>query len=108
MKIMRLKILCVFGVIVWMITSAADNTPLPFISPIFGDNMVLQRGKPIRFWGWAKAGESIRVELSGRSALARTGSDGRWQLEIPAPAPGGPYTVKISSAQQSVTLHEVL
>ena len=34
--------------------------------------------------------------------------DGRWQAEIKSPAPGGPYTVKISSAEQTVVLHEVL
>ena len=88
--------------------NAADNISLPFVSPIFGDNMVLQRGKPIRFWGWAKSGESIQVELAGHTATATTGSDGRWQIEIEAPAPGGSYAVKISSARQSVTLHEVL
>jgi hypothetical protein len=26
-----------------------------FLSLAFGDNMVLQRDKPIRFWGWAIA-----------------------------------------------------
>jgi sialate O-acetylesterase len=75
---------------------------------MFGDNMVLQRGKPVRFWGWAKAGESIRVELDGRTAKAVTKPDGRWQAEMKSPAPGGPYTVKIIGAEQSVVLHEVL
>jgi sialate O-acetylesterase len=88
--------------------SGAEEGSLPFVSPIFGDNMVLQRGKPIRFWGWAKPGELIRVELDGRMAKAATGSDGRWQAEIKPPVPGGPYTVKISGADQSVVLHEVL
>ena len=26
--------------------------PLPFVSTIFGDNMVLQRGKKNTIWGW--------------------------------------------------------
>jgi hypothetical protein len=26
--------------------------PFPFVSQIFGDNMVLQRGKANTFWGW--------------------------------------------------------
>ena len=108
MKIIRLKILCLFSVLAWMVAGAADIAPLPFVSPMFGDNMVLQRGKPIRFWGWAKAGESIQVELAGRTAAAAAGAAGRWQVEIAAPAPGGPYTVKISSARENVTLHEVL
>jgi len=28
----------------------ADDVSLPFVSPIFGDNMVLQRGKPNTVW----------------------------------------------------------
>ena len=105
---MRLKILCVFSVMVWLAAGAADNAPLPFVSLMFGDNMVLQRGKPIRVWGWAKPGEAVRVELDGRMATATTDAHGRWQTEIKAPAPGGPYAVKISGAENTVTLHEVL
>lgn len=90
------------------VANAADNKSLPFVSPMFGDNMVLQRGKPIRFWGWAKAGESIQVELSGRTAKTKAGTEGRWQIEIEPPAPGGPYTVNISGAKTNITLHEVL
>jgi sialate O-acetylesterase len=75
---------------------------------MFGDNMVLQRGRPIRFWGWAKPGESVHVELNGRTAATVARPDGRWQTEIKPPAPGGPYTIKISSVEQSVILHEVL
>ncbi len=75
---------------------------------MFGDNMVLQRGKSVRFWGWTTPGQSVQVELDGRIGTAVAGSDGRWQAEVKAPAPGGPYTVIISSGGQSVILHEVL
>src|SRR5665213_1411495 len=88
--------------------AAADSSSPPFVSPMFGDNMVLQRGKPIRFWGWVKPGESVHVELNSHIATAVAEPDGRWQTEIEAPAPGGPYTVKISSVEQNVVLHEVL
>ena len=46
---------------------SAPAPALPFVSPIFGDNMVLQRGKPNTFWGWATPGETIRVEIDGRA-----------------------------------------
>ena len=75
---------------------------------MFGDNMVLQRGKPVRFWGWAAPGTTIRVELAGHVGTATANSDGRWQAEVKAPAPGGPYNVSVSSHDQSVILHEVL
>ena len=87
----------------------ADETArLPLVSPLFGDNMVLQRDKPIRFWGWTKAGAPVQVELAGQTATATAGPDGRWQTEIPAPAPGGPYTVTITASDQTEVLHEVL
>ena len=49
----------------------AAEGPLPFVSPIFGDNMVLQRGKPNTIWGWSKPGDAVRVEIAGHSAIRR-------------------------------------
>ena len=89
-------------------SASINNATLPFVSPMFGDNMVLQRGKANRFWGWAKPGQAIRVEIAGQTATAVTRTDGRWQAEVKVPAPGGPYTVKITGPEQSVVLHEVL
>src|ERR1035441_2896849 len=82
-------------------SAATNDASLPFVSPMFGDNMVLQRGKANRFWGWAKPGQTVRVEIAGQTATAVTGSDGRWQAEVKVPAPGGPCTVKITGPEQS-------
>jgi sialate O-acetylesterase len=80
---------------------------LPFISPIFGDNMVLQRGKPNTLWGWTRPGGTVHVDIEGNRASASAGSDGKWTLSIPVPPTGGPYTVKISGPQR-LELHNVL
>jgi sialate O-acetylesterase len=81
--------------------------PLPLVSPIFGDNMVLQRGKANTIWGWSEPGDKIRVEIAGKNASGVAGSDRRWQVKIHPPAVGGPYTIKISG-HQTVELHNVL
>jgi len=91
-----------------LVAQAADNARLPFVSPMFGDNMVFQRGKPNTIWGWARPGEAVRVEMAGHTATAVARADGRWQTQIQPPAPGGPYTVKIVGDDQSIELHEVL
>jgi hypothetical protein len=88
-------------------TQAAD-TSLPFVSPMFGDNVVLQRGKPNPIWGWSKPGDAVQVELAGHTAKALADATGRWQVRLDPPAPGGPYTVKIEGPQEHVVLHEVL
>jgi sialate O-acetylesterase len=87
--------------------AAVTPASLPFVSPMFGDNMVLQRNKADKIWGWSEPGDTVRVEIAGNTASAVAGADRRWQVEIQPPAAGGPYTVKISG-QQSVELHNVL
>lgn len=82
-------------------------TPLPFVSPIFGDNMVLQRGKPNPVWGWSDPGDKVQVEIAGKHASGVAGPDRRWQVKIQPPHVGGPYTVTIKG-HQTVELHNVL
>lgn len=81
--------------------------PLPFVSPIFGDNMVLQRGKLDTIWGWSDPGDTVRVQIGDNTGTGIAGPDRRWQVRIQPPAPGGPYTVKISG-HHNVELHNVL
>ena len=85
---------------------AAAQT-LPFVSPIFGDNMVLQRGKPDTIWGWSDPGDIVRVQIGDNTATGTAGPDRRWQVSIQPPAPGGPYTVKIAG-HQTLEMHNVL
>ena len=72
---------------------------LPFLSPIFGDHMVLQRGKPNTFWGWAKPGEKIHVAIAEKSGDVTAGADGRWQIQIDPPAVGTTCVVTIDGSQ---------
>ena len=74
---------------------------LPFVSPIFGDSMVLQRNKTDKIWGWSDPGDAVRVEIGGNTATATAGPDRRWQVAIQAPPAGGPYTLKITGHQSA-------
>jgi sialate O-acetylesterase len=115
---MRSKYLCILILVAGTLIAATGNAfaresgttgdnSLPFVSPIFGDNMVLQRGKLNTIWGWSQPGDAVRVEIADHTTTAMTGPDGRWQVKILPPAPGGPYVVKIQG-RQTVELHEVL
>jgi sialate O-acetylesterase len=79
----------------------------PFVSPIFGDNMVLQRGKANTIWGWSEPGDHIQVQIGEQAASAIAGADRRWQVTIQPPPAGGPYTIKITG-HETVELHNVL
>lgn len=86
----------------------AENTDaLPFLSPVFGDHMVLQRGKPNTFWGWTTPGSTVRVTIGEQNAVGTAGADGRWQTALDAPPIGGPYTVQIDG-NEHLALQDVL
>ena len=78
--------------------------PFPFVSQIFGDNMVLQRGRLDTFWGWSDPGDKITVQIGDATATGVAGADRLWEAKIQAPAPGGPYTVKITGAGANETV----
>jgi sialate O-acetylesterase len=87
---------------------APGETALPFLSPMFGDHMLMQRGKANTFWGWATPGKAISVEIGDKSVSTTVGADGKWEVKIDPPAAGGPYEVKISGPANNVVLHDVL
>jgi sialate O-acetylesterase len=88
-------------------TANTSPSQLPLVSPIFGDNMVLQRGKVNTLWGWAEPGDKVNVEIGDARAIGVAGSDRRWEVKIQPPPAGGPYTVRIIG-RQTVELHNVL
>jgi sialate O-acetylesterase len=75
---------------------------------IFGDGAVLQRGKPIRIWGWANPNARVDVAFRGRRAQARTDSAGGWQVLLPPGIAGGPFDLTVSSGAERVDRHDIL
>ena len=64
-----------------------DKTPPEFrLARIFADNMVLQQGKPVAVWGWAKPGADVSVTLTQDSKVAPRdeprGDDGRYSVTV--------------------------
>lgn len=80
---------------------------MPFLSPMFSDHMVLQRGKPNVFWGWTTPGASVRVTLAELEATVTAAADGRWEARLQPPPAGGPYAVTITGPQ-TVELQDVM
>ncbi len=90
-----------------LISLRAPAADLPFVAPLFGDGMVLQRDQADPIWGWAKPGEKVTVTMEGKTATAVADKDGKWLAKITPPPAGGPYEVKISGPEE-VTLKDVL
>ncbi|HXY40376.1 MAG TPA: sialate O-acetylesterase [Vicinamibacteria bacterium] len=73
---------------------------------LVGGHMVLQRDRPARIWGWATPGEVIRVSVGGASGQATTASDGRWSIELPPQAAGGPFQMTLTG-RNTIALEDV-
>lgn len=77
------------------------------LAEVFSDHMVLQRDRPLNLWGQATPGQTLSVDLGGRSGTARVGADGRWRVQLaPLPA-GGPHRLVVKG-DQTVVLNDVL
>src|SRR5437763_15187816 len=74
---------------------------------ILSDHMVLQRDRPLHFWGWADPDEKVTVTLEGRSAEATADKLGKWGLYLPAHAAGGPFSVAVKGSN-SLTIDDVM
>ena len=85
------------------ITVFADIT----LPAIFTSNMVLQRDKQIKIWGWGVKGETVMVNFNGQTSKTKTGKDGSWQLTLQPMAYGGPYNMTLSG-KNKITLNNIL
>jgi sialate O-acetylesterase len=84
------------------------------LAQILQDKMVMQQGKPFRFWGWAPANSTITIKTSWHSNSFTTQSqaDGTWLLPIDVPSvKNGDYTkhqITIRNASKEFTLSDIL
>jgi sialate O-acetylesterase len=77
---------------------------------IFDSDMVLQRGKPIVIWGWAKPGDSVSVQLGKDKAEAKAAAEkGRWEVTFPArEASADPHTLTVNSGSEKVEMGNIV
>ncbi len=90
--------------------SANAQSSKPFLSPLFTNNMILQRGVADPVWGWTTPGAKVTVNIAGKNAVATADATGKWTAKLPAfpqKGPFGPYTLAITGPQ-SVKLENVL
>jgi sialate O-acetylesterase len=104
-----------FTVFAFQTIAAPSDGARPLLNPIFGDHMVLQRGKTNTVWGWAGPGDLIRIKVAGQETVATAGPDGRWEAQFMPPGMPGPHTITIAeggtgggSTHPSIELHDVL
>jgi sialate O-acetylesterase len=67
---------------------------------LVSDGMVLQRETPVKIWGWANAGEKIKLSFNNQLFETITSADGKWLITIPPQKSGGPFDIEIAASNQ--------
>jgi sialate O-acetylesterase len=102
------SILLVFCLVLLSSTAGAvfADVKLP---AVIGDNMVLQRGKAARIWGWAEPDEQIMVSVSWRTVRWAVTADkkGKWSFEMTPPKTSGPHEMTLSG-KNTITIKNIL
>ncbi|MCZ4224847.1 sialate O-acetylesterase [Pedobacter rhodius] len=74
---------------------------------LVGSNMVLQRDKPIKLWGYGKIGEKIQIAFAGKNVKTVVNANGKWQVVLPKMQAGGPFEM-VLQGENKITLSNIL
>jgi sialate O-acetylesterase len=80
------------------------NITLP---KIFGDNMVLQRNKPIPVWGWAAPNEKVTIQFNQQVKTGKADKSGQWKLLLDPEQAGGPWQLTVKG-KNTLTINNIL
>jgi sialate O-acetylesterase len=102
----RTMIKTFFTVLILLMTtiSVFSNVKLP---GVLTSNMVLQRNKDIKIWGWANPGEKVSVSFNKEAITVKADKTGKWALVLPPMKEGGPFTMFIKG-KNAITLDNIL
>ncbi len=73
-----------FGFHLWIGCVGTASHAEVRLATIFADHMVVQRDRPLTFWGWGTPGEEIEVRLGDQAGQAQVATDGSWACKIGA------------------------
>lgn len=119
---------CLFALLFVLVCAASSMAPAPLalaelkLPAVFTDHGVLQRGMPIRVWGWASPGSEVSVELGNLKpwndaqpamppsvrATTTTGKDGKFTVMLPTVDAAGSGTLTVTSGTDSLTRQNIL
>jgi sialate O-acetylesterase len=71
---------------------------------LISDHMVLQQGMPVRIWGAADPGESVKVDFQGQSVTVTAAANGKWTVWLKPLVSAGPLEMTINNS----TIKDVL
>jgi len=69
-------------IILFFITVYSSSQAQVRLPKVIGNNMVLQRDKPLPIWGWAASGEQVTVSFGGQKRTTIADETGSWKIVL--------------------------
>ncbi|MCB8995272.1 MAG: sialate O-acetylesterase [Bacteroidales bacterium] len=67
---------------------------------LISDGVILQRGKEIKLWGWADAGENISLSFRNKKFKTTADKEGKWVIMLPKQEAGGPWELSFKGKNE--------
>jgi sialate O-acetylesterase len=96
---------------IFILTAVVATSPLRAdvkLPSVFNSHMVLQREMPIPVWGWADAGEEVKVSIGDATASATADSAGKWKVTLPVMKADGKAHSLTVAGKSTLTLENIL
>ena len=77
-------------------------------SILFGEHMVLQRGKPVPVWGKSRPGDRIKVSVQGQEKISYADASGKWMIRLDPLDMSWGETLKVSGEDFEEIFEDVL
>ena len=93
-----------------LFAAEADAPDKLKVHGIFSSNMVLQRGKPIKVWGWAEPGDKVSVQFGEEEAEpVAAAENGEWAVTFsPRDADADPRKLVIAAGGETVEMENIV
>ena len=78
------------------------------VAGLFGNNMVLQRERPVKIWGQADKNEMVEVSFKEQTLKTRANRKGEWQVTLAPMSHGGPYSLEVKGKNNTIRYDNIL
>lgn len=100
--IMKLTSLFITAIVLWCAGTAQADLKL---HPLFTDDMVLQRERPVPIWGTARPGEKVTVSFIKQYESTRADDAGNWRITLkPMPGESAYRVLMVRTDKESILL----
>jgi sialate O-acetylesterase len=103
----NLKLFSVIFILFFLSPNSGFSQGSIHLPYFFGDNMVLQRQKPIKIWGTSSFKKSFEIEFTGEKRKVKPDASGKWKVEFSSKEAGGPYEMRFFT-DSAFTLKNIL